>query len=1097
MRIYTETNYQPIHTNRNFQNNKPESQFSENRSVSSRNRSLKHKGPVIKMKTQRNRLYTLNDRRSQNSTSQQNLNKSYSNIRPRYETGGTLNRSSNSYLLNQSVQSHNPRISNSKQIMNNRLNTTNFETNNSIKMSKKTQPYVTGEIGERSSNSNIINQQNTERSHIPENNVSYTESTQRYRVNTRETNGQNPSYTELSQSNRANTKEINGQNPSHTESTQRYRVNTRESNNQNPSYTESTQRYQGNTSQNNESVNYANSHSRQSLGQTNQSQIRRVNDSSMNQPRIISKQNMEAYTHEDPNQSLNHTRNDSVTMGVFHDYYGKMTKETIDLANNNNNISESQMMESQVRNQDGEWEPRKINQSGRNNNSYNRTTNIESSSKTSDNLTHVRSSYSRQIDGEIKNTSSVIKETKNVKVIRSSVKDHPKSTREISRNVYETIQTGTPMEGRKSETTRRSMEVRREVPKIVERIVEVPYTVIREKPVPNYIYKDVVTEVFLETKQDIVIENNVEETIEREVENLIEKEKITEVIQEVEIEKIKEKKIYYDKQNPSQQNSTNQTQTQNEANSNQRENNERNPMSNQVNKLEIDEDMLERVSVKEENDVEYRTYYVKVPQDKYVDVEDIEYKNVDVERKVEKKIERVTYKDVEKPEVKYVEVEEEEIIIEKKDRIVDVFQNVDEEIRKVVKVPKTRKVQIYKDVEVEREVFEEVPVNVYRDKEVVVVKEVDVPREVHVSKEVPIDIFENTERPEYIQKVIETEREFEVNITKMKPKYKEVPINRYQDVVVNVNEFTPVEEIRTINKKRDVIVPKIVEKIVQVPKYIEKKVEKEVEQIKYVSVPVYRDVIVEKEIPVIVEKHVEVPVKKYVEKKIYKEIEKEVEIEIIEENPILVENEVYETINVDVAGESLRENLVNKNIEKEQLQNEAIELKRELRKSHKRKSERRKSQKKYKYLGKEENRNLRKELTQLHREYRNVVKETTSNQIQDMQNSEIVKVIDRRKMDSNTIQELKKSGVIKEGMVTTEANLTPGIRTSQQVTNSRRVNPETERVMNETLRTYQTIGSHIQLGNQVNYQKSISNTCLLYTSPSPRDLSTSRMPSSA
>ena len=47
---------------------------------------------------------------------------------------------------------------------------------------------------------------------------------------------------------------------------------------------------------------------------------------------------------------------------------------------------------------------------------------------------------------------------------------------------------------------------------------------------------------------------------------------------------------------------------------------------------------------------------------------------------------------------------------------------------------------------------------------------------------------------------------------------------------------------------------------------------------------------------------------------------------------------------------------------------------------------------------------------------------------------------------------------------------------------------------NVTIEPYVVIGSKVKIGNNVTIK---SFSCLLYTSPSPRDLSTSRMPSSA
>ena len=43
----------------------------------------------------------------------------------------------------------------------------------------------------------------------------------------------------------------------------------------------------------------------------------------------------------------------------------------------------------------------------------------------------------------------------------------------------------------------------------------------------------------------------------------------------------------------------------------------------------------------------------------------------------------------------------------------------------------------------------------------------------------------------------------------------------------------------------------------------------------------------------------------------------------------------------------------------------------------------------------------------------------------------------------------------------------------------------------------QTIWGHNEINRKVEDDDTITYTCLLYTSPSPRDLSTSRMPSSA
>ena len=55
-------------------------------------------------------------------------------------------------------------------------------------------------------------------------------------------------------------------------------------------------------------------------------------------------------------------------------------------------------------------------------------------------------------------------------------------------------------------------------------------------------------------------------------------------------------------------------------------------------------------------------------------------------------------------------------------------------------------------------------------------------------------------------------------------------------------------------------------------------------------------------------------------------------------------------------------------------------------------------------------------------------------------------------------------------------NMTPRVRPSQKMSSARRMNTETERVMNETINTYQTIGSHTQFGNRGgNVQNSTHN----------------------
>lgn len=825
------------------------------------------------------------------------------------------------------------------------------------------------------------------------------------------------------------------------------------------------QHFNNNNFQSEQSFNFAQTHNERRQTQPGQEQGA-LYDTIENQHHTYSKKTIEPMTYdqqESVRQEGKYVTGESFNTGrMVDEYYGEV-KESIDVDYATRNFTKKGLkIDANRQEERQEEETPRIQPMGQFQ---------ENQSQVSGTYQTVRSSYARQFDGETRNRSSVVRESTEVKVTRKSVKEQPVSTREISKKVYEEITEGASLEPSRVDRPG-EITYTRTVPKIKEKIVEKPYTVYREKPVPNYIYKDVVTEKVVEIKKDRIIENEVEEIVHKEVENVIEQEKITEIVQEV--EKVNEKFVQREVASGQVDSEGRQVEVEEigEARVEEVQDLERSESKGAQPRVEFDEEQLERVSVNEHEGVEYRTYYVKVPQDKVVDVEEIEYKNVDKPVEVQKTIERVVYKDVPVEHVKVVEVDEEEVIIEKKDRVVDVYKDTEEIIKKTVQVPKVRKVQIFKDVEVEREVIEEVPVEVFRDKEVIQEVFVEIPREVEVEKEVQKDIFENTEKAEYIQKVIQTEREFEVNVTKMKPKYKEIPINTYKDVEVTVNEYLPIEEIRTVSKKKDVVVPKIVEKIIQVPKITETIVEKEVEQIRYVPVIIERDVIKKKEVPVIVEKLVEVPVKKFVHREVIKEVEKPVEIEIIEENPILIENEVEEIVKLDVRSKSLRENLLLKNEERQKLEDEAIELKRELRKSYNRIAEKRKSKKQYAYLGKDENQNLRKELTKLHREYRNVVKENTNKQLQEMQNAEIVKVIDRKKMDDLTVQELKKSGVIREGQPLEPTPLTPGVNVSSNARDEVvLMNPETERMMNETIKTYQTIGSYGQLsrghsGNQ-------------------------------
>jgi hypothetical protein len=429
--------------------------------------------------------------------------------------------------------------------------------------------------------------------------------------------------------------------------------------------------------------------------------------------------------------------------------------------------------------------------------------------------------------------------------------------------------------------------------------------------------------------------------------------------------------------------------------------------------LGFNSDDVERVSVMEEGGTEIRTYYVRKEQPKYIDVEDVQYKVNEKIVEVSVPVDREEFKDIPVEVINTVVVEEEEVIVQKKDIVKDVIKDIPEDVIKEVPKKVYKTVQKYKDVPKEVEVIQEVDVEVFRDKEVEVIREVEVPNYVNKEVEVIQDVYEDEEKSEVFQKVIENEREVEINITKLKPKYKEIPVDKYTDVEVEVRSYNPVESVQTVNKTKDMYVPKKVEKIVEKPVYIDKTVEKVYEKEIIKEVPVYRERIVEKKVPVYVDKRVNVPYKKYVEKAVIKEVDREYEIEVIEEKPVLMFDEEENITNVDLKNTRLKEILEENNRQKNSLMETSEQLHRELRKSHKRNQERKSQTKKvYNYVGKEQNQELRNELTNLHKEFKNTVKLTTQNQIEELKNSEIVKKGERRRMDDCTVQELKKSGVI-------------------------------------------------------------------------------------
>ena len=71
------------------------------------------------------------------------------------------------------------------------------------------------------------------------------------------------------------------------------------------------------------------------------------------------------------------------------------------------------------------------------------------------------------------------------------------------------------------------------------------------------------------------------------------------------------------------------------------------------------------------------------------------------------------------------------------------------------------------------------------------------------------------------------------------------------------------------------------------------------------------------------------------------------------------------------------------------------------------------------------------------------------------------------------------------------------IRIKLRAYDNKVLDASTEEIVNTVKRTGATIKGPIPLPTRIERYTVLRSPCLLYTSPSPRDLSTSRMPSSA
>jgi hypothetical protein len=385
--------------------------------------------------------------------------------------------------------------------------------------------------------------------------------------------------------------------------------------------------------------------------------------------------------------------------------------------------------------------------------------------------------------------------------------------------------------------TSKQVVINKQNPNVVEKIVEKHIEIITEKPVPNYVEKEVI--------YDVIVEKPIEKIIEREVikEVIVEKpvEKIVEIaiekIVEVPIEKIIEKPVYIQ---------------------------------------EIIEVPIEKIVTEEvEHLVEVPVYNDQVIQIDHSEIGKYAHESI-LPTIVNKTIEEVH---VDKPY--YVDNVIKKTIEHPYDNVIEhVRKNeVRKEILNEVEIP------VYKDNVIVEEVYVDVPVVRKVQKEYHVEKVI--PRINEITKQVPIEtIVEkiiHVDKPEYVNRERRVEREV-IN---------EVWKDRVVDVEHVVRQPVEIEEII----EHEVIHENIIERPVE--RIVENKYQVIVEERR--DVPFKRTEVVERPYDVIVEVPREVviehPVENIIEKKIYIDnvIEREVlEIrDVVHEYENIIERPVY------------------------------------------------------------------------------------------------------------------------------------------------------------------------------------------------------------
>ena len=551
-------------------------------------------------------------------------------------------------------------------------------------------------------------------------------------------------------------------------------------------------------------------------------------------------------------------------------------------------------------------------------------------------------------------------------------------------------------------------------PVFKEVIVEKPYIVIVEKRVKNIIEKDVITEKIIEIPIERIIEQEVE--VIEEIETLItrEKEVYYERMSNRPIERIVEKNVdrvinneveremFVDVEVERRIARPHKTEYVQNGNTNTQYRQNGNINTNmQYAGDTIEETVVEKI--------------VEVPYTTYIDVNVDEYRQVNVDKKVEKIIYNNIYVDKPVEQIEYITEEQEEIVHQKVNRPVNVENIVYEDV--ITKVPKIVKKSVQKVVEKEYIVQKEDIVEIleYKDRLVEVIKEVNVPVEKIVEVEKQVNEIEEVQNHQTITTEVTMEHEVDVPIYRRVAKYVEIPIEKTVDVIVekNVDVFVEEEVPMIVKVDKRVPVTRYKDVFVEVP--VERTVEKifEIEITK--QVPVYRDKFVEKKVEKIIEKRVYVPQRKYVEVPFEKYVDVKFETEVIVENPIYIDNpnetgddqEFQSRLRKSARNDELRRSHTLNVSKVKELQQKKSELQDNLTHATSLKAVRTPNSETIDtVIGKQENDQLREEINVLHKELSNLMENSQRVQIEKDVKESISRTARSRQLPKNEVNEV-------------------------------------------------------------------------------------------